>query len=487
MTNQSRQSLQSFTTLDLFSGAGGFSLGLEAAGFQSLGAIDVDPVVGETYARNFGERPIALFGKRDGDMRNVQPRRVREKLRAAGVRELDLLVAAPPCQGFSRVGRGKLDSIAEKSGAFLLDPRNHLYRQAVQMLVELRPRMFLFENVAGILHVRGRNVAELVCAAVQRAGYRTRAAVLNTAWYGVPQSRERLIVIGTRADLDLEPAFPSRRHRVNVCRGHLSEATMNPELWSTEEFFVPFEKLPVADELCDALTCSEALVDLPAFTEHLRALRDGTRYRPRRETMASFPYRSDPTNWYCELMRSWPGLPPADRVTDHYCRWTPRDFETFGRMRPGDRYCEALAIATERYEEARRAYLKGRAKRPVRAHFIPPYPQDVFDEKWRKLDAHEPSHTITAHLAKDTYSHIHYSSRQKRAITVREAARLQSFPDAFIFAGNMGDMFTQIGNAVPPLFARALGRRIRRSLMWLDRRESSWVDTRRNRKSASGE
>lgn len=487
-SNRRRQPVdRRFTTLDLFSGAGGFSLGLEAAGFESMGAIDIDPLVGKTYVQNFGERPVSMFGQRSGDMRNVAPRRVRDALVAAGVHELDLLVAAPPCQGFSRVGRGKLDFMADKSGAFLLDPRNHLYRQAIRMLTELRPRVFLFENVAGILHVRGRNVAELVCNAVQDAGYRTRVAVLNTAWYGVPQSRERVIVIGTREDLDLEPVFPTRSHRVQVTRGHLSEATMNPELWSRDDLFVPFDRIPTLGSLAEAVTSKQALGDLPAFTRHLQALRTNAKYRPFRETMPPVAYRHEADNWYSELMRAWPGLPRSETVTDHYCRWTPRDFETFGRMRYGDRYCQAIEIAVARYEEARQAYSAGRGPRPLRRQFIPPYPQDVFDEKWRKLNPSEPCHTITAHLAKDTYSHIHYSSRQKRAITTREAARLQSFPDSFVFAGNMGQMFTQIGNAVPPLFARALGRRIHRMLTALERRAATLNDGRSLRRSASGE
>jgi DNA (cytosine-5)-methyltransferase 1 len=253
-------------------------------------------------------------------------------------------------------------------------------------------------------------------------------------------------------------------------------------MWRTDEYFVPFGDLPFREKLAPAVTVREALADLPSFVEHLRALRESTKYRPRRETMPAVSYRGAPPNAYCRLMREWRGLPTSKRVTDHYCRWTPRDFETFARMDYGDRYRQALAIAEARYREARLAYEAGLISRPLRSDYIPPYPDDVFDEKWRKLDPDQPSHTVTAHLGKDTYSHIHYSSRQKRAITIREAARLQSFPDAFEFVGNMGTMFVQIGNAVPPLLARALGRRIRRML---EQHDSSWPASQQARKSAS--
>ena len=98
---------------------------------------------------------------------------------------------------------------------------------------------------------------------------------------------------------------------------------------------------------------------------------------------------------------------------------------------------------------------------------MPPYPSDVFVDKWRKLVPDEPSWTITAHLAKDSYSHIHYDSEQARALSVREAARLQSFPDGFKFAGNMGDCFRQIGNAVPPVLARAIAEKLRSQIAGL--------------------
>ena len=95
---------------------------------------------------------------------------------------------------------------------------------------------------------------------------------------------------------------------------------------------------------------------------------------------------------------------------------------------------------------------------------IPPYDPGKFPNKWRKLEADLPSRTLMAHIGKDTYSHIHYDSQQARTISVREAARLQSFPDGFEFAGTMNPAFRQIGNAVPPLLSCALAKTIRRQL-----------------------
>src|SRR5205085_11711606 len=87
---------------------------------------------------------------------------------------------------------------------------------------------------------------------------------------------------------------------------------------------------------------------------------------------------------------------------------------------------------------------------------VPPYDPTKFPNRWWKLKANRPVRTLTAHIGKDTYSHIHYDSKQGRVITVREAARLQSFPDGFVFSGTMNPAFRQIGNAVPPIMARAL-------------------------------
>ena len=446
-----------YKCLDVFSGAGGLTLGLEAAGLESVGAIEIDEVAGRTYTQNFGARCISLFGSEAGDIRKIDPIALRETLAAHGIEELDLLSAGPPCQGFSRVGRGKLDSLASREGAFLRDERNGLFRYAVLMVRELRPRVFVFENVPGMLHLRGRNVVEAVCEAVADLGYSVRAALLNSAWYGVPQTRERVFVLGVRDDIGIEPRFPERRFAVALSRGHLSNAELDPGNWRNQDFFVTRDQIPCARTLSSATTVRMALGDLPRFTEHLRAASNGRRYRARRELFEPMRYRKPPDNWYARLMRHWNGFPSSEEVTDHFCRWTPRDFETFRRMKHGDRYPQAVEKAEARYREAVAHWKETGGRRPRRADFIPPYALTGFPDKWRKLIPDAPAWTITAHLGKDTYSHIHYDSRQARTITIREAARLQSFPDAFAFAGNMGDAFRQIGNAVPPLLARAVG------------------------------
>ena len=157
---------------------------------------------------------------------------------------------------------------------------------------------------------------------------------------------------------------------------------------------------------------------------------------------------------------------------DHVIRYLPRDFELFARMNPGDQYPEAWQHAhdmlAERLDEMRKA---GRvvcedSAEYERLHrqYVPPYDKNKFPNKWRKMWREQPARTLMAHLGKDGYSHIHYDSQQARTISVREAARLQSFPDGFVFSGTMNPAFRQIGNAVPPLIAKALAATMARTL-----------------------
>jgi DNA (cytosine-5)-methyltransferase 1 len=431
------------------------ALGLVRAGFLCVGAVESDAKAAETFRRNLGstipDPALLALGPRDGDIRHVDFRSWLERLNPLGHDGVDLVAGGPPCQAFSRVGRGKLNHL--RRGGFLTDRRNRLWGEFFRAVRELSPRAFLIENVPGMLHHGGTNVAESLCLAGEDHGYRVRCAVLNAAAFGVPQTRERLFILGLRSDLGIEPRFPAGDRRVMLTAGHLAAHPWKADLFEHPRFFQGM-LLPEAGDK-RAVSTGEALGDLPPFRDHLRP-----GYRARR-TCPSIPYRRGAPSRYAKAMRSWPGF-ESTGVTDHVCKATPRDYATFAAMAPGDRYPQALAIAKRRYRSSLSRWCAAGhvGRKPRRAAFVPPYREDVFPEKWRKLVEDQPTWTVTAHLAKDTYSHIHYDSEQARMISVREAARLQSFPDGYMFVGNIGDAFRQIGNAVPPLLALALGRQI---------------------------
>jgi DNA (cytosine-5)-methyltransferase 1 len=167
------------------------------------------------------------------------------------------------------------------------------------------------------------------------------------------------------------------------------------------------------------------------------------------------------------MLRLWPGFESsAHGPLDHVIRNLPRDWRIFERMRPGDEYPAAHRIAEALLNDALHARRETRVSaQELRRRIVPPYRVDGFPNKWWKLHPDEPSRTLMAHLGKDSYSHIHFDSVQARTISVREAARLQSFPDRFVFVGSMNSAFRQIGNAVPPLLALALGKVLREQLV----------------------
>lgn len=444
------------TVVDLFCGAGGFSLGFSAAGCQIVAGVDRDEDCAATFAENFGRlqpgAPPCVLGGDEGDLERDDFTHITEG-------SPDILIGGPPCQGFSRIGRAKLDSVLEdagEDGSFADDPRNELYRRFLDAAAFWKPKVVVMENVPGMMSVKGVNVADQAGWELGQRGYRVGYAVLNAVWYGVPQYRERLFLVGIRRDIETEPHVPAPTHVADLPSGYLRPR----EFQTIPLAFVDHYELPVPKAAAGApgaTSIAEALDDLPVLTSHL-----SPGNAPARETLhEAIPYRTQPHSLYAPLMRRWPGFVEPAGVTEHAIRRTPRDYETFRRMAAEDRYPEALAIAHRRFfEELGRLAADGRAPARGTPEFtelersiVPPYPVEIFIDKWRKLNAVKPSWTIPAHLAKDAYSHIHHDSDQARAISIREAARIQSFPDAFRFTGNMGDCYRQVGNAVPPLLA----------------------------------
>jgi DNA (cytosine-5)-methyltransferase 1 len=148
-------------------------------------------------------------------------------------------------------------------------------------------------------------------------------------------------------------------------------------------------------------------------------------------------------------------------------------------MKHGDDYPEARRLAEDLFLQALETKGMDRLRPTATSYLelwqamVPPYDPEKFPNKWWKLDPQKPSRTLTAHMGKDTYSHIHYDSQQCRTLSVREAARLQSFPDGFRFAGAMNAAFRQIGNAVPPLLGLAVAKTIKAQLGRLSVRKTA--------------
>ena len=178
--------------------------------------------------------------------------------------------------------------------------------------------------------------------------------------------------------------------------------------------------------LLPAVTAEDALSDLPRITAHLR----GKMKRGARRFVNLVPYGQGPQSGYARQMREWPGFEAGEGIFDHVIRYLPRDYAIFRRMKPGDQYPQAHAVAVRLFEERLAAARKERpVKKGSRAYrelwkaTVPPYDATKFPNKWRKMERDQPARTLMAHLGKDGYSHIHYDSGQARTISVREAAQ----------------------------------------------------------------
>jgi DNA (cytosine-5)-methyltransferase 1 len=448
--------------LELCSGCGGLSLGLRTAGFELTAHAETNSDANTTYATNFGpaDRDAREPWSRQRDMISLSTVSLLRdfSLRGSASAAFDILAAGLPCQAFARIGRSKLRSLTGDEHAYRNDPRASLYRRFLEIVEETRPVAIVLENVPDIMNFGGHNVPEEISQALDSLGYCVRYTLMNAAFYGVPQLRERLFLIAVDESLGVGPLFPQPTHFMELPRGY--ESTRSCALKyvkSTGSHFAPIRE--ASKELPASVTTREALRDLPFLSDHLR---DPAASRARKLS-DKLPYReSDGLSDFAVAMRAWSGFETAVDVDSNVVRHTERDFPIFGRMPRGGDYPVAVRIARELLEEK----LSRLRPRPARGSYryrkiakktVPPYDVNKFPNKWWKLNPELPSRTLTAHLGKDTYSHIHFDGRQRRMISVREAARLQSFPDGFRFPGSMNSSLRQIGNAVPPLMAVAIG------------------------------
>ena len=462
--------------LDLFAGCGGISLGFHKAGFDIMGSLEIDEHAARTHAVNFhsGSANFDAHAKAR-DITQTEPEDFFRDLGLEGNVDssIDVIVGGPPCQSFARVGRAKLREIAEHPEAFLNDPRGNLYLRYLYYVGKTRPVALVMENVPDVLNYGGHNIAEEVCETLETMGYHCRYTLLNAVFYGVPEMRERMFLVAYARELDTDVVFPKPTNWINLPRGYhgsrqVALKTIQAQMLADTGHAYVDPPEPSCD-LSPAVTAEQALSDLPKITLHLEGkLKRGAR---RFTEMTRYPGKQKLSE-YAQLMRNWQAFGNKEGIFDHLIRSLPRDYDIFRRMNPGDQYPEAHQHALrlfqdrlikvrdngELFEEGSEEY------EALKKQIVPPYDPGKFPNKWRKMEADKPARTLMAHLGKDSYSHIHYDSAQARTISVREAARLQSFPDGFIFSGTMNPAFRQIGNAVPPLLANALAEQIRSTL-----------------------
>jgi DNA (cytosine-5)-methyltransferase 1 len=325
---------------------------------------------------------------------------LRRKL-GLGRGELDVLVGGPPCQGFS----------INAPDRFVEDPRNAMFKHYVRFIEEFAPRRLFFENVPGMLSLNGGKVFHRIISELQQRGYRTSARVLLSAHYGVPQIRWRLILLGTRDRSELP--HPEPTHAYDARANFTGGATMAVRLLPLDHF-----------RLKPAITLKEAIGDLPALgtddgeevSRHMRKPKSAFAAQMRSDTDLLFNHTSNKLSAInLERLRH---IPPGGAWTD-----IPFDLLPAGMQRA------RRSDHTKRYGRLRWDSLAGTMMTKCDPHWGAVFHPD-----------------------------------QPRTFSVREAARIQSFPDHYRFLGPRASQYEQVGNAVPVLMARAIAETIAASL-----------------------
>lgn len=400
--------------VDLFCGAGGISLGFTHTGYRPVLAVDADDAACTTYRTNHCE--IRDQDVLCTDIREVPIEAMRARL---GGRPLDVLIGAPPCQGFSLAGMRSKQALAARTSlagySITQDERNYFFQFVVGAAAGLRPKLVLMENVPGMDSPRPGGAPSFMRMAeemLREAGFLTAVWKLDAAGYGVPQRRVRTFLVGS--SIGRLPAVPEAEFQ------HSAARSVDPDA------------LP-------PITVGAALFDLPPVEADGGAI-----------VMRTSKSVADDDRRYRYYLRNrrFPVIRSSALIFNHKCRYhNPQDLELYSLLRPGE---DSIHII-ERH---------GRSD-------LMRYRRDVFDDKYARLRPDRPSKTIVSHLAKDGNSYVHPT--QTRSITPREGARLQSFPDDFVFCGSPSEQWTQIGNSVPPALAAAIARSFRELL---DREQS---------------
>lgn len=417
------------TFVDLFCGAGGLSEGFRQAGWEPAAGSDIDPDAMATYRRNFPE--ATAIG---GDLRES---RVRSRLldAASGV---DIVAGGPPCQAFSQV---------QNHARIIDDPRNSLYREFVKIVTKAEPKAFVMENVPGLAQMGALEqiLEDLAC----RGAYRVRAAVVDAADFGVPQSRKRIVFIGMHRSHDQAVPLPVGTAATDRLRLERESARRQYRVaWSPGPDDSP-EWLSVLNDPWD-----ESIVSTQQAIGDLAGLRPGNGRYDLEVLAGSLPA---PSSAFQKAMRD----NPNDAVANMGVPRINGDTRLrLSHIPPGGNYLDLPDEMRGRYLTEQRWGPHNGSSRLSRRHYY----------AYRRLHPEIWSWTL------NTKADSVYHWAVPRALSVREFARLQSFPDRFVFTTDprRGDLpgrigggpghscYRQVGNAVPPLLGKAIAEALRR-------------------------
>ena len=404
------------------------------AGFHPLFAVDHEKPALATYAAN---HPGTITTP--DEIQDLDPFEIMRTLKL-GPGELDVLVGGPPCQGFSTYGK-------RDPG----DLRNQLYQHYLRFVEAFRPRRLVIENVSGILSMMGGAIVEDICARASGVAERLEIYTLDASDYGVPQRRTRVFFLASS-----EGEAPGPPERTNS-----TSSAAQAELFG--------------DALPPAITVGEAISDLPAAA------------LPPARTHETMAYASAPQSQYQTWVRG-----SEREVSAHSAKQMmavrrlrlallrPGDYGSVLRRRiredglPREVIAELLGDGSSSMRDVSQCRTVDRAADQqlrdllARGHLdidevLAAVDSGGFANKYRRLRSDSPSHTLVAHMARDCSDFVH--PELDRFISVREAARLQSFPDSFQFQGSQFQQLRQIGNAVPPLLGRSIALSVRKSLV----------------------
>lgn len=391
-----------YTFIDLFAGCGGLSEGFYRLGFRALAHVEINHWACETLRTR-----MRYYGYKDADKEviecDITASDIIDKIEGAVAgRNVDIIIGGPPCQAYSTAGR-----VRDAKG-MSTDPRNYLFESYVKILEHYSPKFFVFENVTGLLSAKVDG-SQIFPKIIQALGNKYKVIsdptilVHNTANYGVPQIRKRVIIMGVRKDINKTSVMDLYNE---VKKTHWNPDTPVEERCGKKKFVdvrQAIGDLPSVEPGCDASTEE---FDYPCNNAFLKRIgKKGI--HPLKDHIARNHNALDRERFTVMIHNHW----------------------TFGQLR--------REMPQYEHEHAR-----------------------IFDNSYVVQWWDLPSKTILAHIHKDGFQFIHPDEKQARSFTVREAARIQSFPDDFEFAGSRGEKYKQIGNAVPPLFAEALAKSI---------------------------